>query len=180
MHKVKALPSQSYLLECFDYNKETGSLIWKHRPQSHFTTTNQYKNINGRYPGKEAGSIYKSNRIMIWISGERFYKSRIIWKLVTGNDPINEIDHKDTDTLNDVFSNLREADGHQNACNRNKRTDNTSGYKGVYLRKESGRYRSIIMIKGKSIKLGTFCTKNEAYKAYVDANIKLHKDFSRI
>ena len=183
MSKVKKLPSQEYLNECFSYNKETGSLTWKKRPNHHFVSKHLQDSTNTRFESKEAGSVFVSRgqkRSMIWISGERFYKQRIIWKLVTGKDPLRDIDHEDTNTLNNVWSNLREADDHQNSCNRNKRKDNTSGYKGVQLRKESGRYRAIITAKGETIHLGHFGTKEEAAKAYMEANIKLHGEFSRI
>jgi hypothetical protein len=180
---IKKLPSQDFLLECFEYNKENGSLIWKTRPEYHFKKHGIFLSTNKKFVGKEAGSVFMcrgQHRSMIWISGQRFYKHRIIWKLVTGKDPIKEIDHEDTNTLNDSWSNLREADDHQNSCNRNIRVDNKTGFKGVYLRKDNGRYRVIITTKGTPINLGTFLKIEDAANAYKNANPIQHKDFSRI
>ena len=42
-----------------------------------------------------------------------------------------EVDHKDGNTSNDNFSNLRVVSGRANSCNRKMRTDNTSGYTGI-------------------------------------------------
>lgn len=41
--KFRQLPSKEYLDECFDYSKETGTLIWKARPVSHFKNETEVK-----------------------------------------------------------------------------------------------------------------------------------------
>jgi len=58
MAKVKELPSQEYLKECFDYDVETGNLIWrKDRPISHFKDEHDKCIFNSKYASKFAGSI---------------------------------------------------------------------------------------------------------------------------
>ena len=47
MSKPKELPSQKYLLECFDYDQDTGELTWKKRPRHHFGSVGAWKSFNG-------------------------------------------------------------------------------------------------------------------------------------
>ena len=57
--------------------------------------------------------------------------------------------------------------------NQRKRRDNTSGYKGVYYNKETGRYRARIDVNKKQIYLGQFLTAVEgaiAYNNYIIEN----------
>lgn len=59
---------------------------------------------------------------------------------------------------------------------RKKRSDNTSGYIGISVRK-NGMYRAHIGFKGKRYYLGSFKTLDEAIQARSMAEEKLHKPF---
>ena len=58
--------------------------------------------------------------------------------------------------------NLRWADQHTQAVNQRIRSNNTSGYTGVYLYKNIGKWNARIFVRGKNINCGYFETKEEA------------------
>lgn len=86
-------------------------------------------------------------------------------------------DHIDNDGLNNQRGNLRLVDRCQNAWNaRGKKRLNTLP-KGVHP--NGRRYKALIMARGKSYRLGSFDTPEEAAAAYVAAARELHGDFAR-
>lgn len=91
-----------------------------------------------------------------------------------------EVDHIDLNKLNNQKYNLRIATHSQNNHNTRMQKDNTSGYKGVYFRKDRGKFQSRIMNEGKEIKLGCFKSAIDAAKVYDEAAIKLHGEFARL
>jgi hypothetical protein len=56
----------------------------------------------------------------------------------------------------------------------------TSGFKGVYLRRDRNRWRATISANGKRISLGYFATAEEAARAYNQAAPELHGAFARL
>jgi hypothetical protein len=76
------------------------------------------------------------------------------------------VDHINGDGLDNRRSNLRVCSMVGNIQNSKIRSDNTTGYKGVYYRKSKGKYISGIMQNGKRIYLGSFETAEEAARAY--------------
>jgi hypothetical protein len=97
--------------------------------------------------------------------------------MMTGRDPVAQIDHRDFDKANNRWCNLREASGSQNCHYRKIPRINKSGFRGVHLR-PSGRYRAKIHDGGKQTYLGLFDTAEEAYAAYVEASKRLFGEFS--
>lgn len=84
------------------------------------------------------------------------------------------VDHiNSNETLDNRRSNLRPATSAQNTRNHRKQKTNTSGYIGVYHRKDSGTYMAHVSIDGKLKSLGTFPTAVEAAKVR-DAAVKIH------
>lgn len=62
-----------------------------------------------------------------------------------------------------------------NQCyNRDKFSNNTSGKTGVYLRKESGKWRAKITVRGDTINLGDFFEFYDAVKAREEAELKYY------
>lgn len=77
------------------------------------------------------------------------------------------IDHKNGDTLDNRKSNLRACKQSENAKNQTKkRSDNTSGYKGVTWWKRDGNWKAQLYVDGKNINLGYFDCKHEAAMMY--------------
>ena len=78
------------------------------------------------------------------------------------------VDHFDHDTLNNRRSNLRLATVQQNAQNRQRSRNNSSGIDGVYWNKKVNKWHVRIQVEGKRKHLGYFTEKEEARKI-VDA-----------
>lgn len=79
-----------------------------------------------------------------------------------------------------VLDNLRLVDGTSvtilEAMKRRVIASNTSGYRGVYQEKKSGKWRAQITFKGKTYYLGSFDKMEEAVRARQKAEV-LHDDF---
>jgi len=94
-------------------------------------------------------------------------------------DPKVQVDHKDRNGLNCQRSNLRTATSTESAHNRGIRSDNKSGFKGVYWRKDQQMWRASIMVNKKRINLGqNFKNTKEAAQVYDMAAIKYFGEFA--
>jgi hypothetical protein len=98
---------------------------------------------------------------------------------MTGSLPEHEVDHRDGDGLNNRWDNIREATSAQNKHNRGVNKNNTTGFKGVYMDKRSGRYVAQITIDYKGYQLGRFYTAEEAHACYCAAAEKHFGEFAR-
>jgi hypothetical protein len=88
-----------------------------------------------------------------------------------------KVDHQNGNGLDCRRCNIRKASHSQNMWNSQIRKNNTSGYKGVT--RIGHRWQAQICIYRKNIFLGKFNSPREAYKAYVAASKKYHKEFGR-
>jgi hypothetical protein len=103
--------------------------------------------------------------------GRRF--SILMHRLIMNAPPGIEIDHKsgvflatDPKGLDNRKSNLRLATDSQNARNASRRSDNTSGYKGVSWNSFHDAWSAHIMVGGKRRFIGYFGTAEEAARMY--------------
>lgn len=87
-------------------------------------------------------------------------------------------DHQDGYGLNNTRSNLRIATVAQNLMNQKRRCNNQTGFKGVWLKKNSSKYRAGFRSNGKRIDLGVFLTPLEAHRAWCIAVLTHNKEFS--
>jgi len=108
-----------------------------------------------------------------WINGKNIRMHRLILN-VPNEIPVDHIDHN---TLNNRKTNLRVCTQSQNCMNKKLQSNNTTGYKGVYLNKKTKKYRASIRINRKLKHLGYFNTAAEAYKAYKTVAKNLHGEF---
>ena len=150
--KVKELPPVERLRELFTYDQEAGNLIWNVRTCGRVRV------------GQIAGYHNPNGYVGIRVDGIRYPAHRLIWKLVTGQEPPSMLDHIDLDKSNNRFNNLRPATTKQNAANRRLRSNNTSGFKGVYSYGQ--RWRAKVKVNQQNIHLGIFDTPEEAHEAY--------------
>ena len=135
------------------YVPEKGILIWK-------------KTKGKILGGTQAGSVSKkSGYHSIYINGKNYYTHRLIWMYETGQMPINDIDHKDRDKSNNLFSNLRDVSRSDNLMNTGIRKDNTSGVKGVHWYKSKSKWQ----VKVKNKHIGYFESLDDAIAARTEA-----------
>lgn len=176
----RPLPPQAYLLECFDYDADTGVLSWRSRPRDHFATTNRWAIWNSIYAGHTAGATRnKRGTRSVSIGRANFMLHRVIWKWVTGDEPPAHIDHREVTPADNRWQNIRDATASQNQWNRPKPKTNTSGFKGVSWHKKYGRWIASIRVHGCLHYLGAFANPEEAHAAYCEAAARLHGEFAR-
>lgn len=163
MRDTRPLPSREELLATFDYDPETGVLRWK-APRRKIRV------------GDVAGSLQKSGRIAVGSREKKIYAHRIIWKMMTGEEP-PEIDHKDTDPANNRWANLRTADRFTNNQNRRKSAGTSSRFKGVRWHTQRKCWEARITAYRKERHLGTFDSEEDAGEAYRVASQLYHGAF---
>lgn len=84
--------------------------------------------------GKVAGWICESNGYWsISIDNKQYLLHRVIWYMVTGQQPPEFIDHIDTIKTNNKWLNFRESTRQENSWNINAHKDNIVGVKGISL-----------------------------------------------
>ena len=98
---------------------------------------------------------------------------------MTGEDPSEIIDHKDGDTLNLKWPNLRPATNGTNIQNSKLRSDNKSGVKGVCWDTYHKKWVAHVTVDGKQVKIGRFKTIEEATVAVEAARERMHGEFAR-
>lgn len=174
--KYKTLPDLALLKQHFTCQPEQGTL------------TRLSKRMGSKNP---VGSIIKGAATyyrVVHINGGHYLLSRIIWLMVTGEDPGEyQVDHVDGDISNNCFSNLRTVTQGQN--NINRRTWSASGHKGVYIRhNRNGDVRYYVQIhrtKGRrddgtyirhTTQHGSYTTIEDAVAAYDAALLALDAD----
>lgn len=163
--QVIPLPSADELHALFDYDPETGALTWKERPP----TTRANKVHNARDAGKQVGAVDSWGHRQVRVGGRLRAAHRVIWKMMTGKDPAEQIDHINGSQDDNRWCNLREATQEQNQWNTGIRVTNTSGHRCIYPMKTkrawAKKWRVVIGGKGGQRFIGDFHTLNEAIAA---------------
>lgn len=166
---IRPLPSAERLRELFSYDSETGDLVWKIIPC----------NFRRAKPGDIAGRIGPKGYRIIGVDRSYYYAHRLIWKIITDCDPVDQIDHIDGNRLNNKFENLREAANGPNLCNAKLRKDNKSGFKGVCWEHTHKAWKAYISHNGKQFKLGRFKHLSAAVEAVRRERERLHGEYAR-
>lgn len=158
---IKILPSQERLRELFVYDPISG-LLSRRLP---------------RVAG--LGCVNNQGYLRVKIGRQVYFAHRLIWKMVTGQEPPPMLDHIDGDPLNNRISNLRAADHGGNQQNKGVPRNNTSGHKGVSWSKSHKSWQASIMSDGESRWLGRYKNIHDALKVVTEARGRLHGEFAR-
>lgn len=155
------------LRQHLQYVPETGEFWWLIRRHK-------------RRLDRQAGTIVtvgKSPQTVraITIDGQRYYAHVLAWVWMTGHWPKTTIDHWDQDTLNNRWSNLRQATRSEQNMNRRPARP---GLTGASFHKPSGLWQAYIKQGGKRTQLGYFKTAEEAHEAYRQAAIDRFGQFA--
>ena len=89
-------------------------------------------------------------------------------------------DHKDGNCHNNCKNNLRAATKSQNGQNVGIKSNNTTGYKGVFYRSDNGKIFARITVNKKKIQLGYFNNLHDAARAYNEAAKKYFGEFAKL
>lgn len=155
--------TQKELKEIFDYDPDSGNFIQRTR------TSNRMK------IGDVAGSLRLDGYRGIMIGGKLYFAHRLAWLYVHGEWPPEQIDHRNGSRADNRIANLRLATSAENHQNWKKRSNNSSGYIGVFWDKEKNKWRAGIRVSGKRKHLGSFTDPAGAHDAYLVAKKELHQ-----
>ena len=162
--------TQAELRRLLDYDPDTGIFRWKISPHS----------MARIRIGSIAGNVWHNRgqpHRYIQIHGYRYRAHRLAFFYMRGYWP-REIDHKNGDSLDNHWSNLRKCTSSQNSANRGPQKNNKLGVKGVY-RTKNGKFRVQVSKDGKNIYRGRFDTLAIAICAYRKAVKKHFGEFAK-
>lgn len=159
-------PTIEQLKEYVRLDEETGRLYWVKKPARRIII------------GKEAGSYRPDGYGTVNIFKETILVHHVVFALYNGYWP-TELDHANGIPSDNKPSNLREATRSQNNMNRMTQCNNTSGSKGVYFHRNSGKWHARIKAGGKFISLKYHATVELASAAYQVAAKQYHGEFAR-
>lgn len=154
------------LRELLHYNPETGVFTWLEARRCGRT-------------GKNAGTLKPNGYVEIEIEQRSYKAHRLAFLYMTGEWPDADVDHKNRRRADNRWTELRPASRAENLANSGPRRNNTSGFKGVSKRADTGRWRAQFRVGGKSVALGSFDTPEEAHQAYMAAAREHFGEFAR-
>jgi hypothetical protein len=158
------------LLDVLFYDPENGNFIWRC----------SYNHIK---IGDVAGSIRKRKngykQCYIKIFGKTYAASRLAWFYVTKVWPDNEIDHRDGNSLNNRWNNLRSATRSQNCFNKGIPIQSKSKTKNVYWKERLKKWEISFKINGKRTYYGVYKDFEMANLIACEIRDNLHGEFAR-
>lgn len=157
------------------YDPENGFFYWRKKRVKRI----QDKTWNTKHSGKKTGYVRKNGYLSLILGGKEYSAGRVAWLLHYGIWPCGEIDHINGDRIDNRILNLRLVNRSENAINKRKlQSNNTSGFKGVWKRKNLDRWCSGICKDQKRMKLGSFESPEEAYLMYLMAAHIFHGKYA--
>ena len=153
-------------MKILTYDAESGLFYWNKETSKRLIKGSVAGTVDGGY-------------VMIGIDRKQYRAHRLAWLYVYGEIPKEQVDHINCIKTDNRIENLRLASHGQNCSNREKQSNNTSGYKGVCFIKSKEKWRARIGYNGKKIYIGLFNTAKEASYAYKEKAIELHGEFAK-
>lgn len=151
--------TQSFVLNNFYYNQDSGELYNKNR---------KYSKI------KKVNTLSTKGYLRVTINYKQYFVHIIIWLYVYGYLPSTHIDHINGNKTDNRLSNLREVTNKQNHRNMALFSNSKTLTCGVSFVKRINKYRAYITINGKQKHLGYF----ESLKDAEIERLKFNKKFN--
>jgi len=162
-------PSAERVCALLSYDPMTGTFRWRERRAYNAPV------------GSVAGTKSKKGYWIISVDGTQYYAHHLAWVVMKGEWPAVEIDHRNTDSLDNRWLNLRAANSLMNAQNKRRAlvTNNSSGVLGVSRQARSSvhPWKAQIRVNGRIKYIGSFATIEEASAAYQAAKRTWHEGY---
>lgn len=168
MSNASNMVTYERLRSLLSYDPDTGVFTWV---KDHFSAKE----------GDSAGS-WGNGRCYVGIDGDKYLAHRLAVLYMTGVMPPDDmdVDHIDTDRLNNRWKNLRCVTHAINMQNQREKfsyreKEPTSKLRGVSWKSDKSKWRAVISMNGRQKHIGYFDDEQVAYAAYVDAKRLLHE-----
>ena len=135
-----------------------------------------FKLINDDY--YPTGNVNGQGYIVTTFRNTIYRAHRIIWFLVKGEQPPENLDHINNDKTDNRIENLRVATTAQNAHNERTPINNTSGVKGILWDKQTSKWRGQVKANGKKHCAGRYADIKDAENAVRELREKLHGEYA--
>ena len=169
------MPSAELLRELLDYDPDTGVLKWRKRDIRYFRSLRACASWNGHHAGHSVGWVNANGYLATQINGVPYLVQRIIWTMMTGQQPPTQVDHIDGVRTNNRWKNFRGIETQVDSSkNRGLNNNNTSGFRGV--QKRGNRY--IVFFQRKYV--GYFDTPEAASEVYERKAKEFRGEFYRL
>lgn len=129
-----------------------------------------------RSSGEPAGGPHNAGYVRIHVKGQRYLAHRLAWLYMTGEWPIQEIDHINGNRADNRWANLRDTDSVGNNRNRHDYQPN----KGTCYHAPTNKWNARIKVHGRHRSLGYFHSREDAHAAYVRAAREVFGAFAAI
>lgn len=148
------------LIGYFSYDPETGNI------------TRLASTRKNHVVGERVGYVCaKHGYRRFKFQGKRYLEHRVAWYLANGKDVM--VDHINGDRADNRLANLREATHAENMQNKCRYKNNKAGMTGVSATRY-GKWTARITKGGKTLHLGNFDTKEQAFEAYKTMKARVH------
>jgi hypothetical protein len=158
-------PTSDAVKALLAYDLNDGQFRWKHDASRR------------KVSGSLAGTNRRDGYISIKVLGKSYLAHRLAWLYMTGEWPSSHVDHVNGNRSDNSWRNLRSATRLENNRNVTIRSDNKTGFKGVF--KQRNKYQAQIGINGRCVYLGIRDTPQEASRLYEAAAAQHFGEFRR-
>lgn len=155
------------LRELLHYNPDTGIFTWIN-PSSNRIKVGSIANCKDAY-----------GYVVIRIDNKLYKAHRLAWLYCFNELPELSLDHINGIKNDNRLDNLRECSAQDNCRNKNKQSNNTSGYVGVNYYPTYNKYRASITVNKSTLHIGYYNTAKEASLAYENRARSLFGEFKR-
>jgi hypothetical protein len=159
--------TQDRLKELLHYDPETGHFTWLAAPK-----------FGSVKAGSMAGSTGKNGYTYVGVGGAKYLAHRLAFLFMTGSTPDEDVDHVNRDRSDNRWINLRPATRSENMANTGPPGNNTSGHRGVHLRKDTGRWSAYGQCGPRRVYLGCFGSREEASEVVSKWRVENYGEFA--
>jgi NUMOD4 motif/HNH endonuclease len=156
---VREAPTLDEFKRVLRYDPNTGAFYWRVRPRG---------KAHSIRPGDTAGVPSRNGYVQIYYAGKMYNANQLAWWFMTGGWPPRSlvVEHFNASKVDNRWSNLFAVSHVKNTQNPNDklRTDNRSGYRGVFLL-HTGKWHAYITVDGYAIALGNHADFEQAVAA---------------